>query len=171
MAKIKPKQDVTYRWQGDGFVPVDSFGEMPPTANMDEIIVAVGDEQMEASGGDCPIITFFAAKSKLAAVVHVDAEHAADDYHETMIDALLSTFSFPKNSHVHISMDLSGQGKEPKERKKWFKAIKEYLVACGYAEVSHDTEGEGKYVTLDAKNGRLSVELEMGGTVKHEYPK
>jgi len=159
VSKKKPASDDVYRAKGEGkFVKNPNFGEDPPTAKMDEALVGRTVDELCASGGDCPIVSFYQPDTKLGGLVHVSAEHAGDDYHKTMIDGLLANFEFPSNSKVHIMMDLEGLGKEKAERQAWLDKIEAHLKAKGFNEPKICTSSEGKNVTLDAATGRLIVE-------------
>lgn len=158
MAKIKPEDNDVHRFANGQWEVVDSFGGNPPTANMDEIIVAVGDEQMEASGGDCPVVVLFAPRSRLTAVIHIGADHLDDDHHETMISTVLDRYPFPKTSKVHVLMDSSGYGKPEAERAAWLDRIRASLTDKGLKSVETCTDGEGKNVMLNANDGVLKVE-------------
>ena len=158
MAKAKPKLGQVFRSQGTGFEVVESFGSNPPTADSDETIVAIADEQMEAAGGDCPIITFFNPDTKLGAVVHLNAEHRLDQHHVTMIEELIAEFTIAKSSSVHVILDLKGLGKPVEEREPWLDKILAFLGSKGFTDVVAVTKGEGKYVTLNGQQGLLIVQ-------------
>jgi len=157
MSKIDLNPDDIYRFQEGAFSPYE-IGSEPPTAKMDEIIVAIADEEMVASGGDCPIVTFFDPETRIAAVIHIDVEHLGDNHHSYLIKSLVTSFEIPQKSIVHILMDLKGIGKKVRTRQPWLDAIEETLKEHGFNNVIVFTEKEGKDTTLNAESGRLIVE-------------
>lgn len=164
--KKQPAVEDFYRAKGSGkFVKNPTFGESPPTANMDETVVGRAVDRLEASGGDCPVVAFYDPTSQLGALAHVSAEHAADDHHEWMIDGLLNAFELPVTAKVCVMMDLEGLGKEKADREAWLGRITDHLKSRGFAAVEVCTKGEGKYVTLDAETGRLLVDDGSGDTL------
>jgi hypothetical protein len=165
MAKIKPNDGEIFRFQGDEWEPVESFGSGPPTANMDEAIVAVGDEQMEAAGGDCPVIVLFDPKSRFAAVIHISADRIQDDHHKVLVNAVLDRFKFPAKTKAYVLMDLEGPGKVPAEREEWLDRICDHLKSRKLKAIEKFTDGQGKTVVLDALEGNLRVEDDNGNTV------
>lgn len=149
--------DVFRSRQAKNFQKNPNFGEEPPNAKMDEMIVAKGVDELQASGGDCPIVAMYDKDERIGILVHIDAEHAHDEYHATLFDKLFATFSVPQASRIDIAMDLEGTGKVKAERKQWLDKIKADLEGRGFADIYVCTGGEGKYVTLNSADGSLMI--------------
>lgn len=159
MAKKKSVllEDVYRSREAKNFQKNPNFGEEPPNAKMDEMLVAKALDELQASGGDCPVVTMYDKEERIGVLVHISAEHLHDKYHATLFDKLFVTFSVSQESKICIAMDLEGPGKEKLERKQWLHEIKADLEERGYKNIRTCTEGEGKDVTLNCAAGTLVI--------------
>jgi hypothetical protein len=164
MAKKKTLalEDVYLSRQAKNFQKDPNFGEEPPNAKMDETLIAKAVNELQASGGDCPIVALYNSANRVGVLVHISAEHAADGYHATLLDKLFATFDLPAESEVYILMDLQGLGKVEAERTSWLNQIRGVLEARGFSGIHTCTRAAGKNVTLNAASGTMVVNDDNG---------
>lgn len=152
-----------------------------PYAPADTFIIGKNGPELEAHGGACRVLALYEPNNKTGALVHIDAADVYSDRHEELIGQLLDSYpsiatpatqgylfgDIGTSAIGDLSMgDLKGLGFNISEEdgknyteseREWQSNIINYLRERRINTITEFTQGSGKDVFLDTKNGVIKV--------------